>query len=133
MDAAQLDDLVGLAGELAVLADNLQGIREISGAESYRLALESLERVTRQVRDQSLELRMVPVEELFSRFPRLIRDLADKSGKEIQLRMDGQETRLDRTIVERLAEPMIHLIRNSVDHGLESPEEPRSRRQAEAR
>ncbi|MCY2932763.1 MAG: chemotaxis protein CheA [Planctomycetota bacterium] len=123
VDAAQLDDLVGLAGELAVLADNLQGIREISGAESYRLALESLERVTRQVRDQSLELRMVPVEELFSRFPRLIRDLADKSGKEIQLRMDGQETRLDRTIVERLAEPMIHLIRNSVDHGLESPEE----------
>lgn len=123
VDAAQLDDLVGLAGELAVLADNLQGLREISGAEHYRLSLESLERVCRQVRDQSLELRMVPVEELFSRFPRMIRDLADKSGKEIQLRMDGQETRLDRTIVERLAEPMIHLIRNSVDHGLETPDE----------
>jgi len=123
VDAAQLDDLVGLAGELAVLADNLQGLRELSGAESYRMSLESLERVCRQVRDQSLELRMVPVEELFSRFPRMIRDLADKSGKEIQLRMDGQETRLDRTIVERLAEPMIHLIRNSVDHGLETPEE----------
>lgn len=123
VDAAQLDDLVGLAGELAVLADNLQGLREINGAEPYRLALESLERVCRQVRDQSLELRMVPVEELFSRFPRLVRDLADKSGKEIQLRIEGQETRLDRTIVERLAEPMIHLIRNSVDHGLETPEE----------
>lgn len=123
VDAAQLDDLVGLAGELAVLADNLQGLREINGAESYRLALESLERVCRQVRDQSLELRMVPVEELFSRFPRLVRDLADKSGKEIQLRIEGQDTRLDRTIVERLAEPMIHLIRNSVDHGLETPEE----------
>jgi two-component system chemotaxis sensor kinase CheA len=123
VDASQLDDLVGLAGELAVLADNLQGLREVHGAESYRMALESLERVCRQVRDQSLELRMVPVEELFSRFPRLIRDLADKSGKEIQLRMEGQETRLDRTIVERLAEPMIHLIRNSVDHGLETPAE----------
>lgn len=123
VDAAQLDDLVGLAGELAVLADNLQGLRELNGAEPYRLALESLERVCRQVRDQSLELRMVPVEELFSRFPRLVRDLADKSGKEIQLRIEGQETRLDRTIVERLAEPMIHLIRNSVDHGLETPEE----------
>lgn len=123
VDAAQLDDLVGLAGELAVLADNLQGLRELSGAESYRMSLESLERVCRQVRDQSLELRMVPVEELFSRFPRMIRDLADKSGKEIQLRIDGQETRLDRTIVERLAEPMIHLIRNSVDHGLETPDE----------
>jgi two-component system chemotaxis sensor kinase CheA len=123
VDASQLDDLVGLAGELAVLADNLQGLRDIHGAESFRLALESLERVCRQVRDQSLELRMVPVEELFSRFPRLIRDLADKSGKEIQLRMEGQETRLDRTIVEKLAEPMIHLIRNSVDHGLETPAE----------
>lgn len=123
VDAGQLDDLVGLAGELAVLADNLQGLREINGAEPYRLALESLERVCRQVRDQSLELRMVPVEELFSRFPRLVRDLADKSGKEIQLRIEGQETRLDRTIVEKLAEPMIHLIRNSVDHGLETPEE----------
>ncbi len=123
VDASQLDDLVGLAGELAVLADNLQGLREVHGAESYRMALESLERVCRQVRDQSLELRMVPVEELFSRFPRLIRDLADKSGKEIQLRMEGQETRLDRTIVEKLAEPMIHLIRNSVDHGLETPAE----------
>ncbi len=123
VDASQLDDLVGLAGELAVLADNLQGLRDIHGAESYRMALESLERVCRQVRDQSLELRMVPVEELFSRFPRLIRDLADKSGKEIQLRMEGQETRLDRTIVEKLAEPMIHLIRNSVDHGLETPAE----------
>lgn len=121
VDASQLDDLVGLAGELAVLADNLQGLRDLHGAESYRMALESLERVCRQVRDQSLELRMVPVEELFSRFPRLIRDLADKSGKEIQLRMEGQETRLDRTIVEKLAEPMIHLIRNSVDHGLETP------------
>ncbi|MFM7130673.1 MAG: chemotaxis protein CheA, partial [bacterium] len=123
VDAAQLDDLVGLAGELAVLADNLQGLRDIHGAEPYRIALESLERVCRQVRDQSLELRMVPVEELFSRFPRLVRDLADKSGKEIQLRIEGHETRLDRTIVERLAEPMIHLIRNSVDHGLETPEE----------
>lgn len=123
VDASQLDDLVGLAGELAVLADNLQGLRDLHGAESYRMALESLERVCRQVRDQSLELRMVPVEELFSRFPRLIRDLADKSGKEIQLRMEGQETRLDRTIVEKLAEPMIHLIRNSVDHGLETPAE----------
>jgi len=123
VDASQLDDLVGLAGELAVLADNLQGLRDVHGAESYRMALESLERVCRQVRDQSLELRMVPVEELFSRFPRLIRDLADKSGKEIQLRMEGQETRLDRTIVEKLAEPMIHLIRNSVDHGLETPAE----------
>ncbi|MFO0951004.1 MAG: ATP-binding protein [Isosphaeraceae bacterium] len=66
---------------------------------------------------------MVPVDELFSRLPRVVRDLADRSGKEIELRIIGQETRLDRTIVERLQDPMIHLIRNAVDHALETPEE----------
>ena len=66
---------------------------------------------------------MVPVDELFSRFPRVVRDLADRSGKEIELRIVGQDTRLDRTIVERLSDPMVHLIRNAVDHALENPQE----------
>jgi two-component system, chemotaxis family, sensor kinase CheA len=123
VDALQLDDLVGLAGELAVLSDNLQGLREISGLVPWLHALEALQRVSRQIRDTTLELRMVPVDELFSRFPRVIRDLADRSGKEIELRVVGQETRLDRTIVERLGDPMVHLIRNAVDHALETPQE----------
>ena len=123
VDATQLDDLVGLAGELAVLSDNLQGLRDITGATPWIHTLEALERVSRQIRDTTLDLRMVPVDELFSRFPRVIRDLADKFHKEIDLRIVGQDTRLDRTIVERLSEPMIHLIRNAVDHALESPEE----------
>ena len=76
-----------------------------------------------EIRDTTLDLRMVPVDELFSRFPRVVRDLADRSGKEIELRIVGQETRLDRTIVERLSDPMIHLIRNAVDHALEIPHE----------
>ncbi len=121
MDAAQLDDLVGLAGELAVLSDNLMGIRDISGIEIWLHALESLQRVSREIRDTTLDLRMVPVDELFSRFPRVVRDLADRSGKEIELRIVGQDTRLDRTIVERLSDPMVHLIRNAVDHALENP------------
>ncbi len=66
---------------------------------------------------------MVPVDELFSRFPRVIRDLADRFGKEIELRIIGQDTKLDRTIVEKLSDPMIHLIRNAVDHALETPDE----------
>jgi two-component system chemotaxis sensor kinase CheA len=66
---------------------------------------------------------MVPVDELFSRFPRVVRDLADRSSKEIELRIIGQDTRLDRTIIERLSDPMVHLIRNAVDHALESPTE----------
>jgi two-component system, chemotaxis family, sensor kinase CheA len=121
VDAAQLDDLVGLAGELAVLSDNLMGLREISGIEIWLHALESLQRVSREIRDTTLDLRMVPVDELFSRFPRVVRDLADRSAKEIELRIVGQETRLDRTIVERLSDPMVHLIRNAVDHALEGP------------
>jgi two-component system, chemotaxis family, sensor kinase CheA len=123
VDAVQLDDLVGLAGELAVITDNLQALREVKGAASWALALESLLRVSQQIRDTTLDLRMVPVDELFSRFPRVVRDLADRSGKEIELRITGQETRLDRAIVERLSDPMVHLIRNAVDHALEPPEE----------
>ena len=123
VDAQQLDDLVGLAGELAVISDNLQGLREVKSASPWGSALEALLRVSREIRDTTLDLRMVPVDELFSRFPRFVRDQADRTGKEIELRIDGQETRLDRTIVERLADPMIHLIRNAVDHALETPEE----------
>ena len=105
VDAGQLDELVGLAGELAVLSDNLMGLREIRGVDTWLHALESLQRVSREIRDTTLDLRMVPVDELFSRFPRVVRDLADRSGKEIDLRIIGQETRLDRTIVERLSDP----------------------------
>jgi two-component system chemotaxis sensor kinase CheA len=123
VDAGQLDDLVGLAGELAVLSDNLQGIRELHGIDPWVATLEALDRVSRLIRDTTLELRMVPVEELFSRFPRVVRDLADRCGKEIELKIVGQDTRLDRTIVERLSDPMIHLIRNAVDHALETPDE----------
>ena len=129
----QLDDLVGLAGELAVLSDNLQGLREVPGAQPWVHTLEALERVSRQIRDTTLDLRMVPVDELFSRFPRVVRDLADRSGKEIELRIVGQDTRLDRTIVERLSDPMIHLIRNAVDHALETPAGAAGRRASRGR
>src|SRR5262249_14970558 len=96
VDATQLDDLVGMAGELAVLSDNLMGLRELGGTERWLHALESLQRVSREIRDTTLDLRMVPVDELFSRFPRVVRDLADRSGKQIDLRSLGQEARFDR-------------------------------------
>lgn len=123
VDAGQLDELVGMAGELAILVDGMRGLRDVKGVGPWVGALEALEQVGRQLRDTTLDLGMVPVEELFVRFPRVVRDLAGRSGKRIALRIEGEETRLDRTIIERLAEPMIHLIRNAVDHGLESPEE----------
>jgi two-component system chemotaxis sensor kinase CheA len=95
----------------------------VGGADRWLHALESLQRVSREIRDTTLDLRMVPVDELFSRVPRIVRDLADRSGKRIELRIVGQDTKLDRTIVERLNEPMLHLIRNAVDHALETPAE----------
>ena len=123
VDAEQLDELVGMAGELAVLTDSLQGLADLVGSGPLAGTIEALERLGRRLRDATLELRMVPIEELFVRFPRVVRDLAEKTGKRIDFRMEGEETLLDRTIVERLADPMIHLIRNAVDHGLETPEE----------
>lgn len=126
VDAERLDQLVGIAGELAVLTDSLQGLAECPGAAPWAGTLETLERLGRLLRDATLELRMVPIEELFARFPRLVRDLAERSGKRIELRMEGADTQLDRTIIERLADPMIHLIRNAIDHGLETPEERRA-------
>lgn len=123
VDAEQLDQLVGMAGELAVLTDSLQGLAELPGAERWSGMLEALERLGRRLRDTTLELRMVPIEELFVRFPRVVRDLADRVGKKIDLKLEGQDTQLDRTIIERLVEPMIHLIRNAIDHGLETPDE----------
>lgn len=123
VDAGQLDDLVGLAGELAVLSDNLQALRELPGAQPWVNTLESLERVSRQIRDTTLDLRMVQVDELFSRFRRVVRDLSDRTRKEIELKIVGEETRLDRTIIERLGAPLTHLINNAADHALESPDD----------
>jgi two-component system chemotaxis sensor kinase CheA len=123
VDADQLDRLVGMAGELAVLTDSLQGLADLVGSGPLAGTIEALERLGRRLRDATLELRMVPMEELFVRFPRVVRDLAAKTGKQIDFHMEGAETLLDRTIVERLGDPMIHLIRNAVDHGLEPPEE----------
>jgi two-component system chemotaxis sensor kinase CheA len=123
VDADRLDELVGMAGELAILTDNLQGLGRIEAAAPWGAAIEALERLGARMRDATLELRMVPIEELFMRFPLLVRDLAERSGKKIDLKIEGGDTQLDRTIIERLSEPMIHLIRNAIDHGVEMPAE----------
>jgi two-component system, chemotaxis family, sensor kinase CheA len=127
VDSEQLDALIGMAGELAVLTDTLQGLQNLEGVGPWAATLEALERVGHRLRDTTLELRMVPVEELFLRFPRVVRDMAERWGKKIAVVIEGEETRLDRTIIERLSDPMVHLIRNAVDHGLETPEERASR------
>src|SRR5690606_5390814 len=74
------------------------------------------------LRDQVLKTRMVPVDNVFSRFPRLVRDLARETGKEVQLQISGAETELDRTVIDEIVDPLVHIIRNSIDHGIEPPE-----------
>jgi two-component system chemotaxis sensor kinase CheA len=123
VDAESLDQLIGLAGELAVISDNLQSLLGQPWAERWTNAIESLDQVGRQLRDAALEMRMVPIDDLFARIPRLVRDLGERSGKQVSLTFEGEETQIDRAIIERLMEPLVHLIRNAVDHGLESPEE----------
>ncbi len=126
VDADRLDELVGMAGELAILTDNLQGLGRIEAAAPWGAAGDRGPGAASGARlrvHATLELRMVPIDELFMRFPRLVRDLAERSGKKIDLKIEGGDTQLDRTIIERLSEPMIHLIRNAIDHGVETPAE----------
>ena len=83
---------------------------------------EEVERLTAELRDNTLNIRMLPIGTTFSKFKRLVRDLSNELGKEIELNTDGAETELDKTVIEKLNDPLVHLIRNSIDHGIESPE-----------
>lgn len=115
----KLDKLVDIVGELVTLQAGLsQKAIDKQNMDFLPLA-EEIERITATLRDLSMSLRMVPIETTFTRFRRLVRDLSQQLGKNIELRTEGGETQLDATIIERLVEPLIHLIRNSIDHGIE--------------
>src|SRR5690606_33274218 len=86
-------------------------------------AMADLARASQSLQAMVMQVRMVPVEAVFLRFPRLVRDLQNKLGKQVELRLTGQETELDRTVVDALGDPLVHLVRNALDHGLETPEE----------
>jgi len=119
----RLDDLLDSVGELVI---NKIRLSEISkGAESPQLAeaLRALDRLTTELQYNVLRIRMVPIEMVFSKFPRMIRDLSKDIGKDVELVMIGQEIELDRTVIDKLGDLLVHLLRNSVDHGIESPEE----------
>ncbi len=131
VDVELLDSLMNLVGELVIdrtrlfqILGNLEvnsEINEISedlGRTSVHIA-----RVTTQLQEQIMKARMLPVESLFNKFPRMVRDLSMKAGKEINFIMTGQETELDRSIIEEIGDPLIHLLRNAVDHGIEPPDE----------
>ncbi len=122
VDIDRLDVLMNLVGELIITKTRLEGTDITSKPQEYHETLEYLERITTNLNDAVMKVRMVPVETVFNRFPRMIRDIAKDLGKEIELVMSGEETELDRTVIDEIGDPLIHLLRNSCDHGLESIE-----------
>src|SRR5690242_13386879 len=123
VDTARLDTLVNQAGELLLLRNRLLTLAARNGDSSLSSTVDELNRVADDLQNAVLGMRMQPVGRLFQRFPRIVRDLARQLGKDVDLVTEGEGTDLGRSRVEALADPMVHLIRNALDHGLEGPED----------
>jgi len=121
--AERLDQLMDRVGELVIAQSRLKQLAAAGTEPLLRAVSEEIERLAAELRDTMMVVRMVPVGQLFGRFRRLIHDLARDTGKAIALTLEGEATELDKTVIERLADPLVHLIRNAADHGLETPEQ----------
>lgn len=121
--AERLDELMDRVGELVIAQSRLSQLANSSVDIQLRSVSEDVERLSGELRDTMMVLRMVPIAQLFSRFRRLTHDLARETGKQIELVTEGETTEVDKVVIERLADPLVHLVRNSCDHGLETPEE----------
>lgn len=121
--ADRLDELMDRVGELVIAQSRLTQISNSGTDTALRAVSEEIERLSGELRDTMMVLRMVPVSTLFGRFRRLVHDLARETGKAIELSTDGETTEIDKTVIERLADPLVHLIRNAADHGLETAED----------
>lgn len=131
VDIARLDTLMNLVSELIIIKTRLED-NENNSSQNTDDAVEYLERITTSLHDAVMKVRMVPVERTFNRFPRMVRDLSKDLGKEIKLFMSGEDTEVDRTVIDEIGDPLIHLIRNSIDHGIEGPEERASKNKPSA-
>ena len=127
VDIEKLDVLMNLVSELIIAKNGLVSTSSAEGSErkdnSFNEQIEYLENVTTNLHESVMKVRMVPIESVVNRFPRMIRDLSKKLGKKMELHMTGEETELDRTVIDEIGDPLQHLLRNSADHGLESNEE----------
>lgn len=129
VDVARLDNLLNLVGELVIERTQMARVggklRESYPSDEYVASLSDtvhrIARVTGELQDEIMKARMLPIEGVFQRFPRMVRDLAQKTGKEVDFDMEGGDTELDRSVLESIGDPIIHLLRNSLDHGIESP------------
>lgn len=124
VDIEKLDTLMNLVSELIIAKNSLVSASTVSGTSSTAVneQIEYLESVTTSLHESVMKVRMVPIESTVSKFPRMVRDLQKKLGKKMELYMSGEETELDRTVVDEIGDPLMHLLRNSADHGLESAE-----------
>jgi two-component system chemotaxis sensor kinase CheA len=130
VDFAQLDHLLNLVGELIVYRTKLQQLAKdlapmlVTHAAGREMidAVHQVSGVSGQLQETIMDVRMLPIRNVFERFPRLVRDLARQQGKQVELILEGEETRVDKAIIDELGEPLVHMIRNSVDHGIESPD-----------
>ncbi|MBS4536030.1 chemotaxis protein CheA [Clostridium sp. D2Q-14] len=126
VDIDRLDNLMNLVSELIIIKTRMEEIGENNDKQSMNETTEYLERITTNLHDAVMKVRMVPIERVFNRFPRMVRDLSKELGKDINLKMSGEETEVDRTVIDEIGDPLIHLIRNSIDHGIEKPNERKS-------
>ncbi|NLZ78589.1 MAG: chemotaxis protein CheA, partial [Gammaproteobacteria bacterium] len=123
VDTARLDDIMNMVGELVLVRNRLVRLGADSGNETMSKVVANLDVVTGDLQAAVMKTRMQPIKKVFGRFPRLVRDMARSLKKQIRLELVGEETDLDKNLVEALADPLVHLVRNSVDHGIESPED----------
>jgi len=121
VETQKLDDLVNLVGEMVVARTRITEIGH-GFNEDLDSTIDQLKRSITNLQDTAMELRMVPIDQVFGRFPRMVRDLCREKGKQVQLHISGEETELDRSIINRLSDPLVHLLRNAFDHGIETPE-----------
>jgi two-component system chemotaxis sensor kinase CheA len=123
VDAERLDQLMHLMGELVVNRTHVESLAARTGETELIQAIQDLTRSSQALQAMVMQVRMIPVEAVFLRFPRLVRDLSSKLGKKVELVLTGQDTELDRTVVDALGDPIVHLVRNSLDHGIEDASE----------
>ena len=121
VDTARLDDIMNMVGELVLVRNRITTLEGTNDNEEMAKAVNNLAAVTADLQNAVMKTRMQPIKKVFGRFPRVVRDLARSLKKDINLELQGEETDLDKNLVEALADPLIHLIRNAVDHGIEMP------------
>lgn len=123
VETERLDGLINLIGELVISKTQVMEIQTEMLTDNTKNALVQLDRITTELQYAAMKLRMVPIKQVFDRFPRLVRDFAQTYGKEINLEIVGEETELDRSLVNQIGDPLVHLVRNSIDHGIETTEQ----------